>query len=124
MNSRIHGMMAGLQMRRDDFEGRLFEAQAETCKVFANPWRLRIVEELGDSELTVTQLTDRLGIGASSASQHLAIMRDKGVVVSRRDGSRVFYRLSSERILLACRMMRDVLLERLKRDAELMDSRS
>ena len=101
-------------------EDRLYQAQAEICKTFANPWRLRIVETLSEVELAVGQLAEAIEIPKSNLSQHLAIMRDRGVVEARRDGAHVYYRLTSPKILTACRMMREVLLEGFTRGAELV----
>ena len=98
---------------------RLFEMQAGICKTFANPWRLRIVECLGDGEQTVSDLVRLLGIAKSNVSQHLGTMREKGVVENRRTGARVFYRLSNPKILKACRLMREVLLERVEELSQL-----
>lgn len=97
-----------------DEQDDLFESQASVCKTFANPWRLRLVETLGESELTVSQLIEALGIPKSNVSQHLGIMREKGVVQYRREAGHVYYWLSSPKILLAYRLMREVLLERLE----------
>jgi ArsR family transcriptional regulator len=106
-------------MRQSDQQDRLFESQAAICKTFANSWRLRIVEALGDRELTVSQLVEALGIAKSNVSQHLGIMREKGVVQYRRDGGHVYYWLSSPKIVMACRLMREVLLEQLESAGEL-----
>jgi ArsR family transcriptional regulator len=94
---------------------RVHELHASICKTFANPWRLRIVESLGAREHTVSELAETLGIPKSNVSQHLGIMRQKGVVDYRREGGYVFYRLSNPKILEACRLMREVLLEQLER---------
>ena len=102
-----------------DETDRLYELHAAICKTFANPSRLRIVEALGESELTVSQIVTLLGVSKSNASQHLAIMRDKVVVESRRQGAFVHYRLASPKILQACRLMRDVLVERFEQVGEL-----
>ena len=91
----------------------LYDLHASICKVFANPSRLRIVEVLGDGERTVSQLVELLGVSKSSASQHLATMREKSVVEFRREGAHVYYRLTSPKILQACRLMREVLIEML-----------
>ncbi len=64
--------------------------------VLSHPHRLRIVEELGDRERDVNALTDALGITHSGVSQHLAVLRAHGVVVERREGRHVFYRLRRE----------------------------
>ena len=106
-------------MTSKDQEDSLFESQAAICKTFANPWRLRIVETLGDGELTVSQLVEALGIPKSNVSQHLGVMRERGVVQYRREGGHVYYWLSSPKILSACRLMREVLLERLESAGEL-----
>lgn len=101
-------------METRDRVDRLYDLHAAICKALANPWRLRIVEELGERESTVSQLVELLGITKSNVSQHLGIMREKGVVDHRREGGYVFYRLSNPKVLQACRLMREVLLERLE----------
>ena len=106
-------------MVTSDPQERLYELHASICKTFANPWRLRIVESLGDGECTVSELVDRLGISKSNVSQHLGIMREKGVVDYRREGPYIFYRLSNPKILVACRLMREILIERIERAGEL-----
>lgn len=103
---------------QDDLD-RLYDLHAAICKTFASPWRLRIVEALGARECTVSQLVELLGIAKSNVSQHLAIMREKGVVDYHRDGGHVFYRLANPKILAACRLMREVLLEQFERAGEL-----
>ena len=100
-------------------QDRLFESQAAICKTFTNPWRLRIVDALGDRELTVSELVEALGIPKSNVSQHLGIMREKGIVEFRREGGHVYYWLSNAKILLACGLMREVLVERLESAGEL-----
>lgn len=66
---------------------------AELLSVLGHPHRIRIVEELRDSECDVTALRDRLGISHSGVSQHLMLLRAHGVVCERRQGRRVYYRL-------------------------------
>jgi len=100
-------------------EDRLYDMHAAICKTFASPWRLRIVEALGEEEQTVSYLVAHLGIPKSNVSQHLAVMREKGMVEYRRASGRVFYRLSNPKILQACRLMREVLLEQLDRAGQL-----
>lgn len=100
-------------------QDRLYELHASICKTFASPWRLRLVEALGEGERTVSQLAHILGISKSNVSQHLATMREKGVVEFRREGGYTFYRLSNPKILVACRLMREILLEQIQRAGEL-----
>ncbi len=106
-------------MEAQNEQDRLYDLHAAICKTFANPWRLRIVEALGDSERTVSELVELLSISKSNVSQHLGIMREKGVLDHRREGGYVFYRLANPKTLVACRLMREVLLEQLERAGEL-----
>ncbi len=106
-------------MKPTDERDRLYDLHATICKTFANPWRLRIVEALGNQECTVSKLVQILGIPKSNVSQHLATMREKGVVDYRREGGYVYYSLANPKILQACRLMREVLLEQFQRAAEM-----
>ncbi len=56
--------------------------------------RLQIVNALGDGESCVNDLRETLGVSWSTASQHLAVLRQAGIVESRKDGNRVLYRLA------------------------------
>ena len=100
-------------------ERRLLELHAATCNILAHPTRLAMIEALRDGERTVTDLVDAVGTSAGNLSQHLGAMRDAGVVEARREGRFAFYRIADPRILTAFRLMREVLLGRLARDARL-----
>jgi DNA-binding transcriptional ArsR family regulator len=102
-------------------ERRLLELHAATCRSLAHPTRLAIIEALRDGERTVSDLVRAVGTSAGNPSQHLGAMRDAGAVEARREGRYAFYRISDPRILTAFRLMRDVLLGRLARDAQLAD---
>jgi len=102
-------------------ERRLLELHAATCGILAHPTRLAMIEALRDGERTVTDLVDAVGTTAGNLSQHLGAMRDAGVVEARREGRYAFYRIGDPRILTAFRLMREVLLGRLARDARLAE---
>jgi ArsR family transcriptional regulator len=89
---------------------RVFELQAEICQTMANPKRLQIVDLLKKEELSVGELVRAMGIPKANVSQHLSIMRQKGLIISRREGTTIFYRLASPKITEACSIMREVLL--------------
>jgi ArsR family transcriptional regulator len=72
-----------------------------------------IVHELREGELSVGQLGTRLGLAQANVSQHLAILRKRGIVATRREGTTVFYNLASCKIGEACDMVRSVLNEQL-----------
>ncbi len=95
-------------------EKRIFELHAEVCKTLSNPLRLQIINELQDGEKTVSALTKALGIRQANLSQHLAVLRQRGVLVTRRDGPNVYYRIANPKIIKACNLIREVLLEQLQ----------
>jgi len=94
---------------------KLYELQAQLCKTLSNPKRLEILDILkAAGEITVNALAEALEIPKANTSQHLAVLRQAGVVNSRRDGINVYYSLRSERISEACALTRQILLERLE----------
>jgi len=67
--------------------------KAEVFQALANPTRIHIVECLRDGEQPVSVIMDRVGLEAANASQHLAVLRSKQLVVNRKEGNQVFYSL-------------------------------
>jgi ArsR family transcriptional regulator len=94
----------------------LYKLHASICHTLANPKRLEIIDKLRAGELSVTELVEALEISQSNLSQHLSVMRQRGIVTTRREGLNVFYRLSNSKITQACDLMRQVLLENLEAD--------
>ena len=92
----------------------MFELHAEVCKTFSHAKRLQIIEALGNNELTVSAIVERLGVPKANVSQHLAALRQRKVVVTRRAGLNVYYRIANPKIIKACNLMRQVLLEQLQ----------
>lgn len=81
---------------------------AQAIKAIAHPLRLKILCVLGDQEISVQDIVEQVGTSQSNISQHLAILRDKGVLATRKDANRVFYRIGDLRTLKLVGMMRDV----------------
>ena len=81
---------------------------ARAIKAIAHPLRLKILCALGDQEISVQDIVEQVGTSQSNISQHLAILRDKGVLLSRKDANRVFYRIGDLRTLKLIGMIRDV----------------
>jgi ArsR family transcriptional regulator len=100
----------------------LYKLHAGICHTLANPKRLEIIDKLRDQELSVTELAEALGISQANLSQHLSLMRQRGIVTTRREGLNVFYRLSNPKIIKACDLMRQVLMENLKSGAVLVET--
>jgi len=93
---------------------------AEICKTLANPKRLEIIYALKEGELSAGELVKRLNIPKANVSQHLAILRQRRVVVSRRDGVNIYYNIANPKIVQACALMREMLMEQIKEDNRLV----
>ncbi|VVB94382.1 Bacterial regulatory protein, arsR family [uncultured archaeon] len=99
---------------------KIFEMHAEICKVFTNPKRLEIISLLRDGEKTVNDLTELAGVPQANVSQHLTVLRQNNVVTTRRNGANIYYKIANPKILQACDLMREVLLEKLAENEELV----
>ncbi|MGA2108606.1 MAG: metalloregulator ArsR/SmtB family transcription factor [Syntrophorhabdales bacterium] len=97
-------------LQQSEADLKVFELQAEICQTLANPKRLQIVSLLKNGELSVGEMVRAMGVPKANASQHLSIMRQKGLIISRREGTTIYYRLASPKITDACSIMREVLL--------------
>ena len=98
---------------------KIFEMHAEICKVFTNPKRLEIISLLRDEEKTVNELTELAGVPQANVSQHLTVLRQNNVVTTRRNGANIHYKIANPKILEACDLMREVLLEKLSENKKL-----
>ena len=98
---------------------RIYELHASICRTLAHPTRLEILNLLRQGERSVSELAEHIGSSLANISQHLAVLRDKGVVVSRREGVSIYYQVSNPKIIQACSLMREVLFEQLARSGEL-----
>lgn len=76
-----------------------YEKIADLLKVLANPKRLEILDIIKDKEVTVNELSKILGTRKANTSQHLAIFRYLKLVVTRHDGKKVYYKLTSHKVL-------------------------
>jgi ArsR family transcriptional regulator len=92
----------------------ILKLQADICKVFANDKRLEIINLLKDSEMSNSELMKKTGLSKVSMSQHMNVLKSKGVIVSRREGQQLFYSISNPKIIQACGLMREVLVEQLR----------
>jgi len=97
------------------YDPELYRIKAELCKALADANRQMIIVELRDGEKTVGEIAEAIGNSQPATSRHLAILRDGGVVKSRREGTNVFYSLVTPKIAEACDMVHDILLSRMKK---------
>ena len=107
-------------MNQQDKE--LYNRKAALCRTFADPKRLMIINELRDGERAVGELAERTGMNQAVVSRELSLMRNRGVVKPRREGTKVYYSLSNPRIIEACDMVHQVLLTILEEDRDFTQS--
>jgi DNA-binding transcriptional ArsR family regulator len=101
---------------------RLFEMQAELCSVMANAKRLMILDILSrEGEAKVGDIAAELNVPISSISQHLRLMRDKNIVLSRKDGHAVYYHLKHPQLMDGCHAVQSVLMEELRSTARMAE---
>jgi len=98
----------------------IYELQAEVCKTIASPKRLEILNLLKEGEKSVGELVELTGSPKANVSQHLAVMRHKGILSSRREGLNVFYSIGNKKVIQACRLMREVLAEQMMEQGKIL----
>ncbi len=108
------------QKKHIDLDRELYQCHAEMCKVFSHPTRLQILNILREGEISVTELAQRLDLAVGNLSQHLNMMKQRRVLVSRKDGNNVYYRLANPKMLRAFDLIREILLEQIQRESILV----
>lgn len=98
----------------------LYTLHANICKALANPIRIEIIDILNDKEMSFGELQEETGVLKSNLSQHLSLMVSNGILIQRKGGLNVYFKLSTPKIGDACRIMREVLIENLKKHSELI----
>ena len=83
----------------------LARKQTLLCKVFSSTRRVLIVWVLGSEEMPVTKIAKSVGASMQSTSQHLRLMKDKGILTSRKDGQTVFYRIAQNELMQNCAIL-------------------
>ena len=88
------------------------EQAARSLKAISHPLRLKILCTIGEDEISVQDIVERVGTSQSNISQHLAILRDKGILGSEKRANRVFYRVGDSRTMRLLSMMHEVFCNR------------
>ncbi len=105
-------------------EDQIYAYHAEMCKVFSHPKRLELINLLRDKEIGASELGERLGLAPANLSQHLTMMRERHILVSRKEGNAVYYRIANPRLLEAFDLLREILFEQIRQDAALIQDRT
>jgi DNA-binding transcriptional ArsR family regulator len=95
------------------------EIQVSMLRTLASTHRLGILHLLGERSCEVNEVAHALGMSQAAASQHLGAMRTAGLVEAVREGRTATYQLADPQVLLACNLMRAVLVRRLSRLGDL-----
>ena len=93
---------------------KIFELHADMCKVFSHAKRLEILNLLRNHEMTAGTLIKKTGLSKANLSQHMGILKSKGVVAARREGINVYYRIANAKIIQAYDLIQGVLVEQLE----------
>ncbi len=101
-------------------EDQIYVYHAEMCKVFSHAKRLELINILRDKEMSAGELGERLGLAPANLSQHLTMMRERHILVSRKEGNVVYYRIASPRLLEAFDLLWEILFEQIRQDASLI----
>lgn len=102
-------------------EERIHRLHADLCKMLSNCTRLKILEGLRDGEKTVGTLVEEVGVRQANLSQHLAELRKRDIVRSRREGANVYYRIAYPKVVEACELIREVVFEQLSESKDLVE---
>jgi ArsR family transcriptional regulator, virulence genes transcriptional regulator len=105
----------------DKYDTELYKLKAELCKTFSDPKRLMIISELRGGEKSVGELVDTLKTPQAAVSRHLAVLRHRGVVIARREGVSIFYSLANPKIIEACDIVHQVLLDQMASNKEMAE---
>jgi len=100
--------------------GKIYELQADICKIFSNAKRLEIIDALKDKEISPSELIERIGLSKANLSQHMSVLKSKGVILTRREGINIYYRIANPKIIQACHLMREVLLEQFQEKGKMV----
>jgi DNA-binding transcriptional ArsR family regulator len=98
----------------------LYQLKAEFFKTLGHPARIRVLELLGQREHAVSELLPVVGVEATNLSQHLAVLRRAGLVVTRKDRAAVYYSLTSPRVAELLAVARGILTEVLSEQVGLL----
>ena len=102
-------------------EDQIYAYHAEMCQVLSHPKRLEAINVLRDGEMSVTELSQKLGLTVGNLSQHLSMMKERHILLTRKEGNMVYYRIANPKLIRCFDMMREMLFEQIRQDAALLE---
>lgn len=97
----------------------IYRLHAQFCKTLSDANRLLIIAELAKGEVSVNEIAQRLQLRQANVSKHLGLMRERGLVVSRREGATIYYSLSDPRIIEAIKLLKEVQADQIEKQYSL-----
>ena len=105
-------------------DDQIYQYHAEMCQVFSHPKRLEVINVLRDGEMSVTELAQKLELTIGNLSQHLSMMKERHILLTRKEGNMVYYRILNPKLIRCFDMMREMLFDQIKQDAALIETRT
>jgi len=97
----------------------IYRLHAQFCKTLSDANRLLIIAELAKGEVSVNEIAQRLQLRQANVSKHLGLMRERGLVVTRREGATIYYSLSDPRIIEAIKLLKEVQADQIEKQYSL-----
>lgn len=103
-------------------ENQIYGYHADLCKVFSHPKRLELINTLRDREMSAGELGNLLKLSPANLSQHLSMMKERKLLLSRKERNLIYYRLAHPALLQAFDILREILFSQIEEDARLIKS--
>jgi ArsR family transcriptional regulator len=97
------------------------QLHASICSAISDPYRILLLYAIAEETRNVNSLAETVGISQSAASRHLKVLKERGLIRSQRDGSQVIYTLTDNRYLKALDLLREVMLEQMAQQVDLIN---
>jgi len=108
------------QLRETSSQAEVYARHAEMCKAFSHPLRLQILDIQNLQAMSVSDMAGRLTVAIGNLSQHLNMMKHRRVLVTRKEGNIVYYRLGNPKILAAFDLIRGILFDQMQREGTIV----
>jgi len=108
-------------MNASDLPQQINDLHARICSAISDPHRILLLYAIAEETRNVNNLAEAVGISQSAASRHLKVLRERGMIQSQRDGSQVLYTLTDQRYLDALDLLREVMLDQMAQQANLIN---
>lgn len=107
-------------MNNNSLAQEINQLHARICSAISEPNRILLIYAVADKPQNVNNLAEIVGISQSAASRHLKVLRERGLIQAQRNGTQVIYSLTDERFIHALDLLREVMLDQLSQQADLI----